>query len=174
VAGVSDAGLGGVTLPAGAGLATVGAPVDGNSLAEAGVVTGTAPATAGPVTGAATTVGGATAGATTGATTPPAAGLLEAATAGPGVTEPGATTGTATGIADGPGMITVDWVTETVESVQGTAGALGMGIVTTLGDGLASPFAAWAAAASAGVSWTVVLLKTRVVSFMEVAGSRFS
>jgi hypothetical protein len=62
--------------------------------------------------------------------------------------------------------------------VPGMAGMLGMGIVIEMAEGDTTVFAALApaaaAAASAGVSWTVVLVTTRVVSFMEVAGSRFS
>lgn len=152
----------GVASPAEGDPASLGAPVDVGSPAGADAVADAAP-------------------------------VDSAVAAGLAVSKPGAAVVTeaadvevATKVADAAaGAMVVVWETERMvltpsPPVPGIAGTLGMGIVMDMAVGVTPVFAALvptaaaAAAASAGVSWTVVLVTTRVVSFMEVAGSRFS
>jgi len=182
-AGVSDPALGGVASPAGAGLAVLGSPVAVGSATGAEEVEEAAPVdAAGSTTGAEDTMGAAAA--STGAA------VVEAPTTALGVAESSAAVvaAAAGGVANASaGRVDVVWETDTMvvpdPPVPGIVGRLGRGIVIETAEGVTPVCAALApaafpnaaAAASAGVSWTVVLVTTRVVfSFMEVAGSRFS
>jgi len=187
----SDPVLVGGASPAGAELTTVGSPVDVGSPAEAETV-----ADATPVDSAAGTE---VAEAAAAEASPLADALVTAPTAALIVAELGAAVTAAAALeaaskvadAAGGAMMLVWEETERMvlpdpglptAGMAGIAGMLGTGIVIETAEGGAlacaalkpRPPAEAAAAASAGVSCLVVLLKTRVVSFTVVAGSRFS
>jgi len=182
----SDPVLVGGASPAGEELAALGAPVDVGS--PAGAEAEAAPST----TGAEVAEGAA-------AASPLADALVVAPAAALIVAETGAAVVAAAAleaafkVADAAaGARIVVWEeTERIvlpdagpptAGITGIAGTLGMGMVIETAEGATPVFAALtpgapteaAAAASAGVSCLVVLLKTRVVSFIVVAGSRFS
>jgi len=178
----SDPVLVGGASPAGAELAALGAPVDVGSPAGAEAVA--APSTTGAEVAEAAAAASPLADALV---VTPAAALIVAEAGAAAALE------AAFKVADAAaGARMVVWEeTERIvlpdagpptAGITGIAGTLGMGMVIETAEGATPVFAALtpglpteaAAAASAGVSCLVVLLKTRVVSFMVVAGSRFS
>jgi len=185
----SDPVMVGGASPAGAELAALGAPVDVGSPAGAEAVAVAAPSTTGAEVAEAAAAASPFADALVVA---PAAALI-VAEAGAAVAAAAAALEAAFKVADAAaGARMVVWEeTERIvlpdagpptAGITGIAGTLGMGMVIETAEGATPVFAALtpglpteaAAAASAGVSCLVVLLKTRVVSFMVVAGSRFS
>lgn len=178
----SDPVLVGGASPAGAELAALGAPVDVGSPAGAEAVA--APSTTGAEVAEAAAAASPLADALV---VTPAAALIVAEAGAAAALE------AAFKVADAAaGARMVVWEeTERIvlpdagpptAGITGIAGTLGMGMVIETAEGATPVFAALtpglpteaAAAASAGVSCLVVLLKTRVVSFIVVAGSRFS
>jgi len=178
----SDPVLVGGASPAGAELAALGAPVDVGSPAGAEAVA--APSTTGAEVAEAAAAASPLADALV---VTPAAALIVAEAGAAAALE------AAFKVADAAaGARMVVWEeTERIvlpdagpptAGIEGIAGTLGMGMVIETAEGATPVFAALtpglpteaAAAASAGVSCLVVLLKTRVVSFIVVAGSRFS
>lgn len=180
----SDPVLVGGASPAGAELAALGAPVDVGSPAGAEAVAVAAPSTTGAEVAEAAAAASPLADALV---VTPAAALIVAEAGAAAALE------AAFKVADAAaGARMVVWEeTERIvlpdagpptAGITGIAGTLGMGMVIETAEGATPIFAALtpglpteaAAAASAGVSCLVVLLKTRVVSFIVVAGSRFS